>query len=337
MDLAELLFSLLSFSLKTLIVVFFVGGIALLPILAVKSAGLKEHKEQNLKVENLKNRYEKHIRQFKQSTMEKKEFKKYLKESNKVKKKKPDLPSLFTLSFKGDTRASQTKNLRDEVSLILKSAKPKDEALLLLESAGGRVASYGLAAMQLRRLRDKDIPLTVCVDKIAASGGYLMACTANQILASPFAIIGSIGVVQGIPNVYQFLKNRDIKYEEFTAGEHKRTVGPFTEVTEEKRQKVKEQIELVHSQFKNFVTKHREGMDLEQTATGDFWLAEEALKRGLVDKLECSDDYIMQKMETHNVYKISLKSRKNLWEKLSGKKSLSAWIERDPESRLWHL
>ena len=337
MDLAELLFSLLSFSLKALIVLFCVAGIAILPILAAKSTGLKEHKEQNLKVENLQNRYEKHIKQFKQSTMERKDFKKYLKEFNKAKKKKKDLPSLFTLSFKGDIKASQTKNLRDEVSLVLKSAKLKDEVLLLLESAGGRVASYGLAAIQLKRLRSKNIPLTVCVDKIAASGGYLMACTANQILASPFAIIGSIGVVQGVPNVYNFLKNRDIKYEEFTAGEHKRTVGPFTEVTEEKRQKVREQIELVHGQFKKFIAKHRE-LDLTQTATGDFWLAEEALKKGLVDKLECSDDYIMKKMETHNVYKISLKGPKNLWEKLSGKKSLSALIERDPESRLfWQL
>ena len=311
--------SLFFFGLKALIVVVSVLLCVIVPVLVIRKISPSRESKKNLEIENLKSKYNKYIQQFKQSTMNKKEFKKYLKTLDQDEKEKKDKASLFVLSFTGDMMASQVKNLREEISLILKVARPKDEVALILESRGGSVSHYGLAANQLQRLRNNNIPLTVCVDKVAGSGGYLMACVGNQILSSPFAFVGSIGVLFGIPNVHDFLKKHDISYEEFTAGKYKRTVTPLGKITEEKRQRLTEQLELVHNQFKNFVKQYRD-IDLEQTATGEAWLAEEALKKGLVDKLQCSDDYILEKLNSHNVYTISLKSPKSLLEKIWNKK-----------------
>ena len=326
------------FGLKALIVVI---SLALCAIILKKILPSEKSDKKKLKIENLKKQYEKYSHQFHQKTMEKKEFKNYLKESinqgsfwkNFLKKdslkeneKKPiekhKRPSLFVLSFEGDIMASQVNNLREEISIILNIAEPTDEVSLLLESRGGSVSHYGLAANQLQRLRQHKIPLTVCVDKMAGSGGYLMACVGDEILASPFAFVGSIGVLLGLPNIHEFLKKHNISYEEFTAGKYKRTVTPLGQITPEKREKLQEQLELVHQQFKSFVQKYRK-IDLEEVATGEAWLAETALQKGLVDKLQCSDDYILEKIKTHNVYKISLKQPQSFLEKLTNKKPLA--------------
>ncbi|MCZ0932516.1 MAG: protease SohB [Oligoflexia bacterium] len=328
------------FGLKALIVVI---SFALCVLIIKRIRPSEKSDKKKLKIENLKKQYEKYTHQFHQKTMEKKEFKNYLKESinqdsfwknffkkdnskESAEEKKPTEKnkdsSLFVLSFEGDIMASQVKNLREEISIILNIAQPKDEVALLLESRGGSVSHYGLAANQLQRLRQNKIPLTVCVDKMAGSGGYLMACVGNEILASPFAFVGSIGVLLGLPNIYEFLKKHNISYEEFTAGKYKRTVTPLGQITPEKREKLQEQLELVHQQFKNFVQKYRK-IDLEEVATGEAWLAETALQKGLVDKLQCSDDYILEKIKTHNVYKISLKQPQSLLEKLTNKKPLA--------------
>ena len=342
------------FGLKALIIVM----AFLLCVIIIKKLNPPQIDKKKLKVENIKSQYEKYIQQFKQKTMSKKEFKKYLKESmkgsdtkkeknkfsiksllsksphpkkNPLETKKPpetknqSKASLFVLSFEGDIMASQVKNLREEVSILLNIAQAQDEVVLVLDSRGGSVSHYGLAANQLQRLRNNNIPLTVCVDKIAGSGGYLMACVAHQILASPFAFIGSIGVLFGIPNVHDLLKKHDISYEEFTAGKYKRTVTPLGKITDEKRQRLQEQLNLIHDQFKNFVKQYR-NIDLDQVATGEAWLAETALKKGLVDKLQCSDDYILEKIKSHNVYKVSLRSPQTFLEKLMSKKPASVKI-----------
>ena len=318
----EALLSLFFFGLKALIVVISVLLSVIVPFVVIRKLSPSDKSKKNLKVENLKSQYNKYIQQFKQKTMSKKDFKKYLKKFHKSKEEKKDKPSLFVLSFNGDIMASQVKSLREEISLILEIAKARDEVVLLLNSRGGSVSHYGLAANQLQRLRNHKIPLTVCVDKVAGSGGYLMACVGNQIISSPFAFVGSIGVLFGIPNVHDFLKKHDINYEEFTAGKYKRTVTPFGKVTDEKRGRLQEQLELVHDQFKNFVRQYRD-IDLETTATGEAWLAEEALKKGLVDKLQCSDDYILEKLKSHDIYKISLKSPQSFLEKILNKRSAS--------------
>ena len=250
-------------------------------------------------------------------------------ENNKTENTKPasskKSPTLFVLSFEGDIKATEVSHLREEISILLNVAQPEDEVLLLLESPGGLVSHYGLASNQLQRIRDHKIPLTICVDRVAGSGGYLMACVANRILASPFALIGSIGVFSGVPNIHEFLKKHDVSYEEFTAGKFKRTVTPFSEITEEKKQQYQEQLNMVHIQFKNFVSKYR-NLDMEKIGTGEVWLAEAALEKGLVDELKCSDDYILEKIKSHKVYKISLKKDKTTLEKWMDKRKDTSQI-----------
>ena len=314
------------FSLKALIIVIGLIAVILIPTIIIKKGESEDKKKKKFKLENLKDQYKRYIVHFKQKTLEKKEFKKYIKSLKKEKSEnRQENGSGFVLSFKGDTMATQVEDLREEISLILEIASPKDEVILLLESRGGSVAHYGLAASQLQRLRNHNIPLTVCVDKVAGSGGYLMACVGNQIISAPFAFIGSIGVLFGLPNIHDFLKKHDISYEEITAGEYKRTLTPLGKVTEEKRKKLKEQLDLIHNQFKNFVKQYRD-IDMDQIATGETWLAEEALKKGLVDKIQCSDDYIIDRSKTRNVYKVSLKTQKSFFEKLISKRSVSGKV-----------
>ena len=311
---------LIIFTAKAVVVVLaFVLSVSL-PLIIIKKLGGSKEKKKSLKIKDLREKYNKYITDFNSTILDKKNLKKYLKSLKKESKKsKEEKYTSFVLKFNGDIMATQVENLREEITLILNVAKPKDEVILLLESRGGSVAHYGLAASQLQRLRDKNIQLTVCVDRVAGSGGYLMACVAHQIVSAPFAYIGSIGVLFGIPNVHDFLKKHDISYEEVTAGKYKRTLTPFGKVTEEKRERLKEQLSLIHTQFKNFVGKYRREVILEDIATGEAWLAEEAFKKKLVDKIQSSDDYIMEKLKISNVYEISLSEKKNFMDKLSKK------------------
>ncbi len=234
----------------------------------------------------------------------------------KKKKNKEVTPKLFVLDFNGDIKASQVEQLREEVTAVLAIATPQDEVLIKLESPGGSVNGYGLAAAQLQRIRDKSIPLTVCIDKVAASGGYLMACVANQILAAPFAIIGSIGVVAQIPNIHRLLKKNDIDVELLTAGDYKRTLTILGENTAHGRKKFQEDLELIHLAFKNYVLANRNQLDMEKVSTGEHWLATDAFKLRLVDKLTTSDEYLIEKMAQFKAFKIKAMSKTSLMSKL---------------------
>ena len=234
----------------------------------------------------------------------------------KKKKDKTTKPSLYVLDFNGDMKATQTDQLREEITAILSVATPTDEVLLRLESPGGVVNGYGLAASQLQRLRDKDIPLTVCIDKIAASGGYLMACVANRIIAAPFAIIGSIGVVAQMPNFHRWLKKNDIDMELLTAGEYKRTLTLFSENTDKGRKKFKEDLEKIHDKFRDYVLANRQQLDIDKVATGEHWLARDAFDLRLVDSLKTSDEYLNDKMADFNVHKIAIHGKQTLVAKL---------------------
>lgn len=239
------------------------------------------------------------------------------KKSPKKKKNKAlKQPTLYVIDFHGDIRATQVEQLRDEVTAILCIAKPEDEVLVRLDSPGGVVNSYGLAASQLQRIRDKNIPLTVSIDKIAASGGYLMACVANHIIAAPFAIIGSIGVVAQIPNFYHWLKKRDIDVELLTAGEYKRTLTLFSENTEKGRKKVQEDLEKIHTAFRNYIAANRGQLDMDKISTGEHWLAKDAFDLNLVDTLSTSDDYLLGKMLDHKAFKITITPKMSLANKL---------------------
>ena len=225
-------------------------------------------------------------------------------------------PNVFVLDFKGDLFATAVKNLREEVTAIAAVAGKGDEVVVRLESAGGAVPHYGLAAAQLMRLREKSIKLTVCIDRIAASGGYMMACVADTIVAAPFAIIGSIGVVAQVPNFHRLLKKHDVDFQEMTAGEFKRTVSVFGEITEKGRKKFQEELEDTHLLFKEFVKAHRPRLDLQQVATGEHWLARRGLDLGLVDQIRTSDEYLVDRAADANLYQVSFKSIRSLRERL---------------------
>lgn len=244
-------------------------------------------------------------------------------------KKDPTTPRkrVFVLDFCGDVKASQASQLRSEISAILQIVTPQDEVVINLESPGGVVHGYGLAASQLSRLRERHIPLTVCIDKVAASGGYLMACVANQIIAAPFAIIGSIGVVAQIPNVHRFLKKHDIDFEQVTAGEFKRTLSIFGENTDKAREKMRGDLEEIHSAFKAYIATNRAGVNIEQVATGEHWLASDAIKLHLVDRLMTSDDYLGYASLHADVYRLSTPIKRSFSQKLGflAKTYLSQW------------
>lgn len=223
---------------------------------------------------------------------------------------------VFVLDFHGDIKASANESLREAISAVLTLATPKDEVVVKVESGGGMVHSYGLASSQLARITHKQIPLTVCVDKVAASGGYMMACVANKIVAAPFAILGSIGVVAQLPNFHRLLKKNDIDYEMFTAGEFKRTVTMFGENTEKGREKFVEDIEDTHVLFKDFVSEHRPQVDIATVATGEVWFGRRAKDVNLIDVLQTSDEYLLDQVETADIFEIEYAVKKSLPEKL---------------------
>ncbi len=224
---------------------------------------------------------------------------------------------LFVVDFSGDIRASAVSSLRQEISAILTVATERDEVLVRLESGGGTVQGYGLGASQLQRVRNRGIALTVSVDKVAASGGYMMACVGSRIIAAPFAVIGSIGVLAQIPNLHRLLKEKHIDFEQLHAGEYKRTLTLFGENTEKGRRKMQEDLEEIHHLFKDFVKRQRPDLDMEKTATGEHWLGVRALELGLVDELKTSDDYLMEACSDADLVMVEYRERKNLMERLN--------------------
>lgn len=251
-----------------------------------------------------------------------------------------DKPRLFVLNFDGDIKASAVESLREEVTTVLSLAQKGDEIVLRLESGGGMVHSYGLAASQLDRIRKRGVALTVCVDKVAASGGYMMACVADRILAAPFAVIGSIGVVAQLPNFHRLLKHNRVDFELLTAGEHKRTLTMFGENTDQGRQKFVEDLEDTHELFKSYVAERRSVIDIAEVANGDVWFGERALEKNLVDELITSDEYIASKYAEADVYEVAYVQRKSLQEKLgvaaegAMDRLLLKWMQRSQDKRI---
>ncbi len=256
----------------------------------------------------------------KQKKLEKKQAKQAAKKkdsSDENAKSSDAKPKLFVLSFNGSMDAHEVEELRQEITAVLAIIKPEDQVVVKLESPGGVVHGYGLAASQLLRFRTRNIPFTAVVDKVAASGGYMMACTASKIVAAPFAIVGSIGVVAQIPNFNRLLKKHDVDIELQTAGEYKRTLTMFGENTDEGRQKFKQELEETHLLFKDFVKEYRPNIDIEKVATGEHWFATQAKEKGLVDEISTSDDFILSYLDTHKIIAVSYQRKQKLTEKLS--------------------
>ncbi len=320
----EFLSNIAQFTLQSAVIV-----AAILIIIAfIASLVSKEKTNTEIKVKSLNKKLNSHRQAVLQKKLDKKSFKNFLKkEKNKNKATENEFtqPILYVLHFDGDIKASATEQLRQEISSVLMCAETKDEILLILESPGGMVHGYGLAASQLQRIKDKKIPLTICVDKVAASGGYMMAALADKIICAPYAIIGSIGVVASVPNFNKLLKKNNIDYLEITAGEYKRTITPLGEITDVGLTKFKEQIEGIHDLFKNHVKKLRPQLDLSKVATGEYWYGLQAKDLELVDEIGTSDDYLLNRFETHKIFEVSFSAKKTLKDKIN--ESLASTIE----------
>lgn len=311
-------------------VVTFVIAFAVIAAIAIASAQRNTGKEKGqVKVTRLNDRFEQMCQTIKdvvcsdqELKQEQKNKKKELKEKQKSEKiaKKQDQEEqskkVFVVDFEGDIKASATDELREAITAILTIAKASDEVVVRLESPGGVVHGYGLAASQLNRVTSKGIPLTVCVDKVAASGGYMMACVANKILAAPFAIIGSIGVVAQLPNFNRVLKKYDVDYDVYTAGEYKRTLTMFGENTEKGREKFMEDLQDTHELFKEFIAEHREQVDVANVATGEYWFATRAQEKSLVDDIMTSDEYLLNCANDADILHVEYEFKKSLQDKL---------------------
>jgi len=288
-------------------------------LLVIGSSKGKTQAKGKLAITNLSDKFEDMGNAVRSSNMNPKELKKFYKDINKSKKKKTDEnePSIFVLNFNGDIQASEVEKLKYEINAILLSESECKEVVVKVESGGGSAYAYGLCAAELKRLVDNDISLTVCIDKVAASGGYLMSCVATKIIAAPWAIVGSIGVIAQLPNFHRLLKKNLIDFELHTAGEFKRTLTTLGENTEDGREKFKADLEDLHVIFKDFVKEQRPEVDTAVVATGEVWQGEEAVRVGLVDSLETSDNYLVNLSKDATLFEIEYIEKKNLSERFA--------------------
>ena len=303
----------------TVALVIFLGIGALVLLVIGRSQGAHD---DHIEVKNLNDKYTDMTLALKSAILPPKAFKQEMKVQKSGRKerdrnKNPDLTKsrTYVCRFDGDMRASSVPSLAEEVTAILSVATASDEVVAVITSPGGVIHGYGLAASQLQRIRDRGIPLTAAVDKVAASGGYMMACVADKIIAAPFAIVGSIGVIAQLPNFNRFLKKHDIDYEEITAGEFKRTLTVFGENTDADRDKFREELEDAHELFKEFVTDNRPNVDIVAIATGEHWYGKRALERNLIDELCTSDDYLYNCSVNSDVFEISYMRKRSMADK----------------------
>ena len=281
------------------------------------------------------------------SLLSKKEVKKVKRQRKKDLKQEKintaskDKKRIFVLNFLGNIKASAVRHLRKEVTAILSVASNNDEIVVCLENTGGLVHEHGFAASQLLRIKKNGIPLTVAIDKVAASGGYMMACVANKIIAAPFAIVGSIGVLAQLPNFNRLLDKHGVDFEMMKAGELKRTVTMFGKNTPEDRQHFNEQLEDIHALFKEFVIENRPNLDIDKVATGEHWLGNRALALNLVDELVTSDEYLLQASNDAEIYEISYAVPKTISERIAATvqtcsdKLFFSWWQKEQNSKLF--
>jgi len=303
--------------------------IVVLMIIGFAATVKKKSKSGELKIKHLNKKFQALKEAIQEATLDKKVLKqeqKAKKKADKLKKKEAKTkdsdevetsPRLFVIDFEGDIKASSVPSLREEVSAILAASKPDDEVLIRLNNSGGVVHEHGLAASQLVRLKQAELSLTVAVDKVAASGGYMMACVADRILAAPFAIVGSIGVVAQLPNFHRLLDRAGVDFEQQTAGDYKRNVTMFGKNTDKERKQLKEQLEDIHDLFRGFVTDYRPQLDMDKVGTGQYWYGSRAKELNLVDDIMTSDDFLASVVNDKEIYQVSYEFEKSVMDKLS--------------------
>lgn len=316
-------------------------------MILIFSFSKKAKGDDHFEITNLNKKYKNMADSLRFALLPKKELKQALKEKKKQRKKEKKAPTankkrVFVLNFHGNIKATAVKHLRKEITAILSVATSSDEVVVCLENAGGLVHEHGFASSQLLRIKQKGIPLTVAVDKVAASGGYMMACVADKIIAAPFAIVGSIGVIAQLPNFNRLLDKHGVDFELMKAGELKRTVTMFGKNTDEDRAHFNEQLEDTHDLFKEFVQENRPTLDIEKVATGEHWLATRGIELKLVDELITSDDYLLNASNDADIYEIQYELPKTISERISGSAAMTvdklffSWWQKEQDSKLFN-
>jgi serine protease SohB len=300
--------------------------VAAIGVVLVLIAGLSRRApgSAGLEIEKMNDKFKEMGDAVRRAMLNKAAWKKHEKAEKKARKKEEKSATedsdhrkrIFVIDFKGDIRATAVANLREEISAVVSTATENDEVVMRLENPGGAVHEHGLAASQLLRIKDRGVPLTVIVDKVAASGGYLMACIADRIIAARFAVIGSIGVIAQLPNFNRALETRGVDFEQVTAGKYKRTVTMFGKNTDEDRAKLKEELEDVHTLFKGLVGEQRPSLDIDRVSTGEHWYGTHALDLGLIDEIGTSDDYLLSVADKADIYTVRFKGKQSLQERI---------------------
>ncbi len=309
-----------AFVIKALVIVAAIGGLAILVARLARSGD--GDKDREIRIKSINDRYDDMRDALNAGLLEKKERKALIKTRKKEAKARRGQPvgkRIFVLTFKGDLRATAVKNLGREIDAVLTVARPQaDEVVVRIDSGGGTVTGYGLAAAEILRLRERRIKVTSSVDQVAASGGYMMACAADRIVAAPFAVVGSIGVVASVPNLHKLLKKNEIEYEDITAGEFKRTVSVLGEITPAGRDHFQGKLEAIHAAFKAHVAERRPNLDIARVANGDYWLARDALALGLVDEIVAGDELLFRVRDSARLYEVKWEARKTPLQQLLG-------------------
>ncbi len=331
------------FFAKAITALIFIWVLMMLAFSFSKKARSHDHFE----ITHLNKKYKNMSDRLRFALLSKKDLKKVKKENKKERKKEKKHPDtdkkrIFVLNFLGNIKASAVRHLRKEITAILSVADSSDEVVVCLENAGGLVHEHGFASSQLLRIKQKGIPLTVAVDKVAASGGYMMACVADKIIAAPFAIVGSIGVLAQLPNFNRFLDKHGVDFELMKAGELKRTVTMFGKNTDEDRAHFNEQLEDTHDLFKEFVKENRPILEIDKVATGEHWLATRGLELKLVDELITSDDYLLNASNEADIYEIKYEVPKTISERFATSMQMTidklffSWWQKEQDSKLFN-
>ncbi|KAA2214292.1 S49 family peptidase [Teichococcus oryzae] len=161
--------------------------------------------------------------------------------------------------------------------------------VLAINSPGGSPVQSSLIAGRIRQLADKNkVPVIACCEDAAASGGYWLACAADEVIADPSSIVGSIGVISAGFGVEGLAAKLGVERRLTTAGGQKSFLDPFRPVEPWQQERLEELLGALHAEFKGWV-RDRRGSRLkapeEALFTGRFWTGREALALGLVDGL----------------------------------------------------
>jgi signal peptide peptidase SppA len=170
---------------------------------------------------------------------------------------------------------------------------------LSINSPGGSPVQSALIAQRIRLLaRENEVPVIAFVEDVAASGGYWLACAADEIVADPASIVGSIGVISSGFGFHELISRYGIQRRVHTSGESKSMLDPFQPEKPEDVERLKRLQNEIHDGFKGWVRERRAARlkgDEAMLFTGEFWTAKRGLEFGLVDSLGELRDTLQQR------------------------------------------